>query len=88
VDVLGQLFSTRSQTMDASKMAANNEKLCIDNAKAFINRIRTAAPIVLSTNPAPNVTESTFKIGVSLSHSTPNHVAVSADPKESPDELS
>lgn len=74
VGVLGQLFSTRSQTMDASRMAAKNEKLCIDNAKAFINRIRTAAPIVLSAHPAPNVTENAFKIGVSLSCSTPNHL--------------
>jgi hypothetical protein len=74
VAALDQRFSARAQMMDASKNATKEEQRCLDDARILVSRLRTAAPMVMRTHPAPGVTDDAFKIGGPLGRSTPKHI--------------
>jgi hypothetical protein len=74
VAALDQRFSARALIIDASKNAAKEERRRLEEAKTFMNRVRTAAPMVLRNHPAPGVTDDAFKIGEPLGRSTPKHI--------------
>ncbi len=74
ITALEESVAQKSSAVDASKDALRTERLHQDDAQNFVDKLRTAVPLVLKNSPDAGVTDDAFKIGEPLNRRTSRYI--------------